>query len=367
MYVQIKKMVTAGLPLVFATFLVTGCGGSSGDESSEQLGAAPNKPDVVSSAVSADISSSTAESLMPVTSSAATTPVVPLPTSSANPAQSNSRISRAATSPSPLTPISDVTAPEPTELLLYRLSETGVTVTWADAVDDVEISHYKIKRDGEVISTASRASHIFSDQNLNAGTVYEYAIIGVDLSGNESSSPILTVRTPLSANGSTLSLSSKNASSIVNTSSKSSANATSAPSATPKPSSSAASASSKNSAFSSSTNSTSKSSLSSTSTASRKSSSSTKSTSSISSRPNNQITITWNHPTTRENKAFLNPDEIGGYEIRYRKPTDSHYTYLTLSGSSRREYVFDGDNDTEFEIAAFDINGVYGDFTEVSR
>jgi hypothetical protein len=61
-------------------------------------------------------------------------------------------------------------------------------------------------------------------------------------------------------------------------------------------------------------------------------------------------------------------NEIGGYEIRYRKPTDTSFTYITLNGNLTTEYTFVGETkDLEFEIAVFDNRGVHSRFAKISR
>jgi hypothetical protein len=77
--------------------------------------------------------------------------------------------------------------------------------------------------------------------------------------------------------------------------------------------------------------------------------------------------ITWTHPDARENGQFLELYEIGGYEIRYRKLTDSRYTYIVINSNKITEYTHADATDTEFEIAVFDTNGVYSRFVKVTQ
>jgi hypothetical protein len=359
MYSQIKQPLKISLPLVLTTILLSACGGAPADDSLGQPSSVVNKPEasISSSATSAGVSSSTAPSPLPP-SSTTTSASNSTPTSSA---KGNSGASRNSTSSSGKPPIvSDTTAPEATELLPYRLAETSVTLIWDGAVDNVSISHYEIERDGEVVATASYASRIFIDKGLVAGTDYAYQITAFDLSGNYSSSPVLKVTTIPVSNGGTKSASSA---SKVSASSKSSMRTSS------KSSSSTSSITNSRSKSSSSSLSTSTLSSSSRSSTSSRASSRASSSSSLKSSSSTQetITITWNRPTTREDKiVFLDPNEIAGYEIRYRSSNAITYTSITLPGTLV-EYVFEGDPTMEFEIAAFDTRGIYGDFTKISQ
>jgi hypothetical protein len=215
-------------------------------------------------------------------------------------------------------------APEVTKLQLYRLTENSITLVWDDAFDNVGISHYNIERNGVLIATIENSTNMLYDQNLTAYTDYQYTITAFDLAGNDSgTSPIFTVRTLAAPDGN-------------------------------KPNSSASSTSSsanKSSSLNSSTRSSTKSAAS--------------STSSISSlKP---VKITWTHPNQRENGQFLELDEIRGYEIRYRKLTDSRYTYIVINSNKVNEYSHLDAKDTEFEIAVFDTNGVYSRFVKVTE
>ncbi|MEN0037264.1 MAG: fibronectin type III domain-containing protein [Cellvibrio sp.] len=314
MYVQTKKLAAISLFLLFSSIVLTGCGGASSDEGSPTTpSSTANKPDVSSIATSSNaLSSITPSSVASSTSSNSSS----LSSKESSSTQSYTRISRSSNSSVAVDDGSrDTTPPEATSLQLYRLSETSITVIWDDAIDNAGINHYKITRNGVVIATADISSHILVDQNLAADTEYNYVITAVDFSGNATASPPLTVRTLATFNGaSSASSMSKSSSSSTPSSSSNSANA-----------------------------------------------------SSQSSSGTQQIfTITWNHPTTREDGAFLDPDEIGGYEIRYRKASDSRYTYIILNGNRANAYTHKGDKNTEFEIAAFDTNGVYGHFTKIS-
>lgn len=111
------------------------------------------------------------------------------------------------------------------------------------------------------------------------------------------------------------------------------------------------------------------SSSSSTATVSSSSSSSVSSsaTSSVSS-VSGPVGLRWTAPSTRENGNYLDITELGGYELRYKKSTDSKFTYITIDDPWTNTYNFSSLNgDYIFQIAAFDKNGVYSQFVDLAR
>jgi hypothetical protein len=80
------------------------------------------------------------------------------------------------------------------------------------------------------------------------------------------------------------------------------------------------------------------------------------------------VAITWMAPDKRENGAQLYIDELGGYEIRYKKTADTKYTYVSINDPWTQSYKFDWlEGDYIFQIAAFDKNGVYSPFVDIQR
>lgn len=78
------------------------------------------------------------------------------------------------------------------------------------------------------------------------------------------------------------------------------------------------------------------------------------------------ITISWIHPDKRENGQFLELDEIGGYELRFKEITSATYTHLKLYGNATNSYttnLFPTNGD--IQIAVFDTNGLYSDFIPI--
>lgn len=76
----------------------------------------------------------------------------------------------------------------------------------------------------------------------------------------------------------------------------------------------------------------------------------------------------WTAPSARANGDILNTEDLGGYEIRYKKVGDSKYTYITSNiGPWDNSYTLSGlpNGSYVFEIAAFDKNGLYSDFVNI--
>lgn len=250
------------------------------------------------------------------------------------------------------------------QLKLYQLSENSITLIWDDMTG---ISHYEISRNGALIARVDHPSYMLVDQGLTPYTNYYYTITAFDLKGNQSgSSQTFTMRT-LAASGDISSKSNldpvpinslPNIGTAPNTNSKSSSGTSL--SSLGSTFSSNPSLSSPSSAFTSS----SRHSFSSLSSASSKTNSASNSSAA------QTATISWDHPSQRENGAFLQLEEIGGYEIRYRNPTDKNYTHITLKGNSATEYTFPDTlpvEGVEFEIAVFDTAGLYSQFVKVSQ
>lgn len=77
------------------------------------------------------------------------------------------------------------------------------------------------------------------------------------------------------------------------------------------------------------------------------------------------VTLYWSAPTSRVNGDNMDYAEVGGYEIRYKKPSDSAYQSIIISDHSIDQYSFIdllGGAQYTFEVAAFDTDGIYSDF-----
>lgn len=78
------------------------------------------------------------------------------------------------------------------------------------------------------------------------------------------------------------------------------------------------------------------------------------------------VHLRWNVPTVREDMSGLGVEELGGYEIRYRKTGDANYTYVSIENPSTIYYDFPWlEGNYSFQIAAFDKNGLYSKFMDL--
>ncbi len=78
-------------------------------------------------------------------------------------------------------------------------------------------------------------------------------------------------------------------------------------------------------------------------------------------------TIEWAHPTARENGNYLELTEIGGYQIRYKTPAATVFSYITIEGNATTTYLFNKSIiGLKFEIAVYDNAGLYSDFVEIN-
>jgi len=78
---------------------------------------------------------------------------------------------------------------------------------------------------------------------------------------------------------------------------------------------------------------------------------------------NGDVTLQWQRPVQRENGEYLEGDDIGGYELRYRELTDKDFQVVIIEDGWREDYeLTDLQGEFEFQIAAFDVNGLYSNF-----
>lgn len=128
-----------------------------------------------------------------------------------------------------------------------------------------------------------------------------------------------------------------------------------------KSSSSISSSSSSKPAVTSSSLSSSSSSKSSSSVAS-----STSSSGVVSTAVAGPVGVSWTAPNARLDGTVLDINEIGGYEIRYKKVDDANFTYISINDAYTNQYNFSWlEGNYVFQIAAFDKNGVYSNFVDI--
>lgn len=76
--------------------------------------------------------------------------------------------------------------------------------------------------------------------------------------------------------------------------------------------------------------------------------------------------IYWSVPTQRENGDYLDLTEIGGYELRYKLKTEEHFKSVNIDSGFTDTYYFDYlQGDYEFEIATYDVTGLYSNFVPI--
>lgn len=282
---DVSKQTHKLIALLFAALLLSACGGGGGEDGD------------------ADTNSS---------SSASTS-------SNTNTAKPDAASSVSSSSAAP-----DTAPPSATNVQVYKIASTRITLKWQPSADNVAVSFYEIRRNDTIIATPSYPDSSFQDNGLSSDTRYSYTITSVDSSGNRSvrSSPLITKTLP----GSTL-----------NTGSSSSAS--SSDNGDINISSSASSSDNGGIDAASST-----------------------SSSSVDNNGGMQ-TYTWSHPTSRKNGAYLELDEIGGYEIRFKPSLNNDFIYLTLEGNETTSFSSDLiPTNSIVEIAIYDINGLYSDF-----
>lgn len=80
------------------------------------------------------------------------------------------------------------------------------------------------------------------------------------------------------------------------------------------------------------------------------------------------VGIYWTAPDRRENGEFLDITEIGGYELRYKRKDDDEYTRIIINNNYANFYSLSIlHTEYEFQIAVFDVKGLYSIFAEVTR
>jgi hypothetical protein len=81
------------------------------------------------------------------------------------------------------------------------------------------------------------------------------------------------------------------------------------------------------------------------------------------------VSLYWSAPMQRLNGEDITTDDLGGYEIRYRKESESSYTRIVIDNPAVDQYHIDDidSDDYRFEVAAFDQAGLYSDFVVAAR
>src|SRR5690606_36645039 len=77
------------------------------------------------------------------------------------------------------------------------------------------------------------------------------------------------------------------------------------------------------------------------------------------------VTLRWSTPNARENGEYLELDEIGGFEIRYKMASDTAYTSKIINDNYTNSVTLNVNGNYQFEIATFDSNGLYSVFVPI--
>lgn len=81
-----------------------------------------------------------------------------------------------------------------------------------------------------------------------------------------------------------------------------------------------------------------------------------------------RIVLKWDVPRFREDGSYLDISELGGYELRYRKQDDEHFTYVSINDPWKNYYQFRNlEGEYIVQVAAFDRNGLYSKFVPVGH
>lgn len=79
------------------------------------------------------------------------------------------------------------------------------------------------------------------------------------------------------------------------------------------------------------------------------------------------VVLYWAAPTRRLNGEQLDITEIGGYEIRYKQQAQTQYQSIKIPDGFTDSYYFDYlEGRYEFEIAAYDQEGLYSNFVPIN-
>lgn len=94
--------------------------------------------------------------------------------------------------------------------------------------------------------------------------------------------------------------------------------------------------------------------------------SSNNSSSQSNSEINGPVLLRWAVPSARENGDYLGVEEVGGYEIRYREKGAEHFNSVRITGGYVNNHYFSHlQGNLEFEIAAYDTNGLFSRFITI--
>jgi hypothetical protein len=78
---------------------------------------------------------------------------------------------------------------------------TSISLAWDASTDNVNVTGYRVQRDGTTVTTTSGSTLIYADTSLASGTSYSYTVTSLDAAGNASAAATLNASTLASAIG----------------------------------------------------------------------------------------------------------------------------------------------------------------------
>lgn len=79
------------------------------------------------------------------------------------------------------------------------------------------------------------------------------------------------------------------------------------------------------------------------------------------------VRLEWERPDSRENGQYLEVKDIGGYELRYRRLGESGFKTVIIDDGWKDSFeIGELVGSYQFTIAAFDNNGLYSEFVNLS-
>nr|WP_324257513.1 hypothetical protein [Cellvibrio fontiphilus] len=329
MFGYVTRRLSRSLLAISLSLLLGACGGggteAQGSASSQPIAAASSTPIVTTSASKSPSSTSKSSSSRAASSIRSSTAMSSVTAISSSP---NSEFPDDTEFPVDDSNAADMPPSAPRALRLLAVTAQNALLSWDASTDDVGLSRYEIRRDGIAISTTNASNLEFEDTNLKANTYYTYTVRAIDIAGHRSNfSNSLIVKTAAAGSAT----------------------------------SSAKSSTQSSSGMSSSLATTSASS------SSQTSSGAPSSASSSSIAMNGNLRVTWTIPSQRENGTYLELHEISGYEIRYKPANSSSYISEIINSNTTTQLARpDFTSNTIVLIAAFDTNGLYSRFVQLT-
>ncbi|PUA27555.1 MAG: hypothetical protein B0W54_13400 [Cellvibrio sp. 79] len=327
MYEFAKRFAGAMLAITAALYL-TACGGAANEESTAPPANKPTSSATITS-TSTEASSKPAEassSIFSSSSSSQSSSLINAVSTSSSSSLVYQRASRSSSSADQNSSVNDTTAPSKVKLLTYKIGTTSLTFIWDHAVDDQGVDEYVLERDGQEIARLEYPTYIHEDKGLSPYTSYSYSLRALDYGGNLSEQSSPTVARTLRAN-------------------------------TPNSSSEAAISSSSQSSSSSNEQA---------SSSSSSSNSSNSSSSTSSTATNYSVHVKWQHPTQRANGAYLELQEIAGYEIRKKNNSTGDVIFIVVEGNAQTDFIMDDITaDDVIDITVYDTNKLYSEFVRL--